>query len=309
MPMKMKGLNFMKKQKKVISILLAVALLCTGCGGKEGEDYVTVETDVANNFPLKAEPVDSNPQLTTSNGPYAVIHTTAGDITVVLYPEQAPKAVENFTTYAKNGYYNGSIFYWVEKNSIIQSGSEKVAEKETEGETEESSTSFEQLQDAVIQKAATSVTENTNKSIWGGDFEDEISDVLHNFHGALSMANDGVNTNNTEFYFVAKKEIMSQQDIEINLYANELYYDASLKLLAGVSQEEQTAIVDDLNNKTQAIATDGVPDTYKFKYTAAVNKYLEVGGAPSLDSKHTVFGQVVYGMNIVDAISQVKIDI
>ena len=41
----------------------------------------------------------------------AVMHTSMGDITIKLFPKQAPKTVENFTTHAKNGYYNGLIFH------------------------------------------------------------------------------------------------------------------------------------------------------------------------------------------------------
>ncbi|MEE1198314.1 MAG: peptidylprolyl isomerase [Acutalibacteraceae bacterium] len=40
----------------------------------------------------------------------AVMHTNMGDIKIKLFPESAPKTVENFVTHAKNGYYNGLIF-------------------------------------------------------------------------------------------------------------------------------------------------------------------------------------------------------
>ena len=43
----------------------------------------------------------------------AVMHTNMGDIEIKLFPEQAPKTVENFTTHAKNDYYNGIIFHRV----------------------------------------------------------------------------------------------------------------------------------------------------------------------------------------------------
>ena len=40
----------------------------------------------------------------------ATIRTTMGDIKVLLLPEAAPKAVENFTGLAEKGYYDGIIF-------------------------------------------------------------------------------------------------------------------------------------------------------------------------------------------------------
>lgn len=43
----------------------------------------------------------------------AVMNTSMGEIKILLFPDAAPKAVENFTTHAKNGYYNGLIFHRV----------------------------------------------------------------------------------------------------------------------------------------------------------------------------------------------------
>ena len=43
----------------------------------------------------------------------AVMATTMGDIKIKLFPKQAPRAVENFVTHAKNGYYDGLIFHRV----------------------------------------------------------------------------------------------------------------------------------------------------------------------------------------------------
>ena len=52
-------------------------------------------------------------QFTQCEGPRAIMHTNMGDITIQLYPEVAPKTVENFVTLAKKGYYNGLIFHRV----------------------------------------------------------------------------------------------------------------------------------------------------------------------------------------------------
>ena len=55
-------------------------------------------------------------------GKGAVIHTTLGDITIRLYPDECPKTVENFCTHAKNNYYNGIIFHRVIKAFMLQTG-------------------------------------------------------------------------------------------------------------------------------------------------------------------------------------------
>lgn len=52
----------------------------------------------------------------------AVMKTTMGEIKILLFPDAAPKAVENFTTHAKNGYYNGIIFHRVIPDFMIQGG-------------------------------------------------------------------------------------------------------------------------------------------------------------------------------------------
>ncbi|MEG0019225.1 MAG: peptidylprolyl isomerase [Oscillospiraceae bacterium] len=104
----------------------------------------------------------------------ANIKTNMGDIKVVLYPTLAPLAVENFTTHAKNGYYNGLTFHRVIPGFMIQGG-DPVGDG-TGGD-----------------------------SIWGLPFNDEFSDLLHNYTGALSMANSGSNTNLSQFFIVTER--------------------------------------------------------------------------------------------------------
>ena len=58
----------------------------------------------------------------TQTGTTAVLHTTYGDIHIRLFPDAAPKAVENFVTHARSGYYNNTIFHRVIKKFMIQVG-------------------------------------------------------------------------------------------------------------------------------------------------------------------------------------------
>ncbi|MGN0527844.1 MAG: peptidylprolyl isomerase [Eubacterium sp.] len=117
-------------------------------------------------------------QLEAKDGVKAVIKTNRGDMTFVLFPQVAPKAVENFTTHAKNGYYDGLIFHRVIKDFMIQGG-------DPEG------------------------TGCGGESIWKKSFEDEFSLDARNYYGALSMANSGPNTNGSQFFIVQAKTVPS----------------------------------------------------------------------------------------------------
>jgi len=54
--------------------------------------------------------------------PNVLIKTSEGDIRVELYPEKAPKTVDNFLAYVKAGQYNGTIFHRVIRGFMIQGG-------------------------------------------------------------------------------------------------------------------------------------------------------------------------------------------
>ena len=69
---------------------------------------------------VAAEGEDAGPAAVLPRG--AVIHTTRGDIWVKLFPDECPKTVENFTTHARNGYYDGIIVHRVIKGFMIQTG-------------------------------------------------------------------------------------------------------------------------------------------------------------------------------------------
>lgn len=121
------------------------------------------------------------PQLQTdqTNGPRAMIHTSMGDVEVQLFPEQAPKAVENFVTLAKQQYYDEVIFHRVISDFMIQGGDPTG-------------------------------TGMGGDSIWGEPFEDEFSKELYNLRGALSMANSGPNTNGSQFFIVQNQHMSAQ---------------------------------------------------------------------------------------------------
>ena len=115
-------------------------------------------------------------QLALKDGVKAVIKTNRGDMEFVLFPQVAPKAVENFVTHSKNGYYNGLIFHRV-------------------------------IQDFMIQGGDPTGTGMGGESVFGKNFEDEFSLDARNYYGALSMANAGPNTNGSQFFIVQAKSV------------------------------------------------------------------------------------------------------
>jgi peptidyl-prolyl cis-trans isomerase A (cyclophilin A) len=57
-----------------------------------------------------------------ANYPRVTVHTSMGNLVIELYPDKAPVSVENFLSYAKAGFYDGTIFHRVMPNFMIQGG-------------------------------------------------------------------------------------------------------------------------------------------------------------------------------------------
>lgn len=70
--------------------------------------------------------------------PKVLLETTDGDILIELYPEKAPKTVENFLKYVDEGFYDNTIFHRVIPGFMIQGGGMdmKMKEKPTHGQIE-----------------------------------------------------------------------------------------------------------------------------------------------------------------------------
>ena len=137
-------------------------------------------------------------QVDTDRTYRAVIETDRGDIALDLFPQHAPKTVNNFVTLAKDGFYDGLTFHRVISNFMVQGGDPT----------------------------------GTGAGGPGYRFEDETQgNPLRHERGVLSMANAGPNTNGSQFFITHAPQ-------------------------------------------------------------------------PHLDGRHTVFGRVVEGLDVVDAIRQ-----
>jgi peptidyl-prolyl cis-trans isomerase B (cyclophilin B) len=158
------------KFKSIPLIILTVIMLSMiGCGEAKSTEGVDVDM---NNLLQKEKPA--------AGDEVAVMTTDLGVIKIRFFPEQAPKAVENFITHSKDGYYNGLTFHRVMSDFMIQGGDPLG-------------------------------TGRGGESIWGQPFEDEFSPVLKNFRGALSMANAGPNTNGSQFFIVQKSPVTQEE--------------------------------------------------------------------------------------------------
>ena len=76
-----------------------------------------------------------------ADSPRVRFATTAGDFVIEVYPEQAPKTVENFLQYVKDKHYDGTIFHRVIDNArldpVIIPPGDPVAKFEYQGQTYE----------------------------------------------------------------------------------------------------------------------------------------------------------------------------
>jgi len=83
---------------------------------------ITVGLSVAHVWSIDAAETTQPLKAEAPKGPRAIIKTKFGDIEIKLYPDVAPKHVENFIKLAKSGFYNGTIFHRVIPGFMIQGG-------------------------------------------------------------------------------------------------------------------------------------------------------------------------------------------
>lgn len=181
-----------------------------------------------------------------------------GDITVKLFPDIAPLAVEQFTTLAQRKYYDGKTIHRVIKDTLIQGGS-------LDGSGGDGN-----------------VDENEY-------FKAETSNLARHFNGALCFAK-GEKGNYSQFYFVSS-------DKPLDLTA------AAEKIRSQLSDEEIAKRLTDEKKKYYDEYCRGIENTSE----EVKEKYKQVGGVYKLDGTDTVFGQVVEGMDIIKAISEVSV--
>lgn len=219
----------MKRICSIIFCLVFAGIFLTACAEDPPSDGIGASKN-------RSAVVSGQLQYTSPivGAPVATLSTSMGDIVVILYPEHAGWAVDNFTRLANEGYYNETLFHRVIPNFTIQGGDPTK-------------------------------TGTGGESIWKKPFPIEISTNLHHYSGALCMSSK-YNDNTimgSQFYIVATPS-------------------------GGFTDEEISAFI------AQGMGED------------VANTYKQAGGAPYLDNTDTVFGQVISGMDVVDAIAAVS---
>lgn len=254
--------------KKAIACFIATMFLFTSVGCSANAENNTQAEQNTPTQTTQTQPRDETAPLLQSQMPkegdeIAIIQTNKGEIRMQFFPEQAPKAVENFKTHAKEGYFDGLIFHRVINQFMIQGGDPTG-------------------------------TGTGGESIWQKDFEDEPSNELYFFRGAVAMANRGPNTNGSQFFIVQNNSIDPQM----------------LQLL-----KESKTTEEDGDNMGIYLGEKFVSiNEMKNAFTnTALDYYEQNGGSIDLESVfsgsvYTIFGQVYSGLDTVDTIATSETD-
>ena len=158
---------------------------------------------------------------------YATIKSNHGDLTLELYPENAPKAVWNFVKLSKKGYYNGVNFHRNIKNFMLQGGDPTG-------------------------------TGRGGSSIWNKAFADEWaqSPLSHDTRGVVSMANKGKDTNTSQFFITYRQcphlnrkhtifgRVVAGADTTLTAIENVEVSDSDKRPMEDVVMEEVNVFVD-----------------------------------------------------------------
>ena len=230
------------------------------------------------------------------NETQVLMHTSMGDIQLKLY-NATPKHRDNFIQLVKDGTYNGLLFHRVIKDFMIQGGD------------------------------VTSKNAPMNKSLGAGDLGYTVPAEFNYpkyFHkkGALCAARTGDEVNPerassaSQFYIVTGKKY---SDAELNQMEKQLENRLKQSIFARLQAENKPKIMEYYqsgNKEELAILRDTLIgktelEAEKRKDEAKLPKeireiYKTEGGVPFLDNQYTVYGEVVKGIEVVDAIQQAK---
>lgn len=239
-----------------------------------------------------------NDQVT---GQKVEITTTFGSMTVLLY-DQTPQHRDNFIKLVQEGFYNDLLFHRVIDGFMLQGG-----DPDSKGAAP----------GAALGQGGPGYT-----------IQAEIVDGYYHKKGALAAARQGDQINpekrssGSQFYIVDGRTYVEADLQRLNTRKQKQYYMAKMKLfLADTTNREYLTRLNELRakqdneglntlNKEIEGAIDssyGPPPAIAYTQNQLAT-YAADGGAPHLDGDYTVFGEVVQGMEVIDAIAGVATD-
>ncbi len=167
---------------------------------QDPDDPASSGRDVLNERPTAAEDAAAAASAAAARQKklpqVAVLHTTAGDVRIRLFPQLTPRTYENFTGLASSGYYEQLVFHRVIRGFMIQTG--------------ELASAFVVIRfSSPPSFAGDPKGDGTGgQSLWGGEFEDEFHPELrHDRPGVVSMANTGKPGSNASQFFITTAPI------------------------------------------------------------------------------------------------------
>lgn len=224
------------------------------------------------------------------------MNTTMGPVKILLYGD-TPKHLNNFVKLVNEGYYDGVLFHRVINDFMVQTGdpnSKNAAKGEMLGMGDPSYR-----------------------------IEAEFVYPKH-FHkrGALAAAREGDATNpnressGSQFYIVTGKTYTPGQ---LDQMERRLQLEQQKEIFGRLAKENRDSIMNMRRNRDQeGLAamqekliqeSDSIMRQNPAKLTDEQRSaYSTVGGTPHLDGTYTVFGEVLEGMDVVDAIQKVETD-
>lgn len=234
--------------------------------------------------------------INNPNDVKVLLHTTAGDITLLLYGD-TPRHTENFVKLVNQGHYDGLLFHRVINDFMIQGGDpdSKDAPK--------------------------------GKMLGAGDMgytlEAEILFPTHFHHrGAIAAARQGDNVNPerrssaSQFYIVTGRKYTPAQIDQLDRQAvmkkkQEVFNNLSLEYRDSIMAMRRNNDQNGLNELRDKLAaeTERITANDSTVFTPEMREaYMNEGGTPHLDGTYTVFGRVLEGMDVVDKIQKVETD-
>lgn len=227
-----------------------------------------------------------------------LFQTTQGDIEILLYND-TPNHRDNFLKLVREGYYDGTLFHRVIKDFMIQGG---------DGDSR---------------------TAKPEQHLGAGGVDYKLdAEILYpkHFHkkGALAAARQGDAVNpekkssGSQFYIVVGRPMTSRELNRMQDQRTLQFQQAIMHKVAEPYRKEymkarlakDTATVSRIENKiVEETQAEVAKSNFDPKFTQAqLDAYSTVGGTPHLDGDYTVFGEVVSGMDVVEAISVVDTD-